>query len=325
MIRHIKALAFVFVASFFLASCTSSTSPSDNSGTGSLSGTLVYDIPSADNEVATYSFSTQKQAIVFKNGIGPSWTPDGNVLFEEYDGSGNGFWKITEVAPNGTNRNVLVDSKMFSLSVTKSPKMSPNGKMVAFNYWCMDRANDIYSAHATLIRMEDGSLLAVDSLFDGSWAPDNSLVLSATVDELYREYTFYQDGLYRLAADGSAITPIGSGLVKPKHPAVSPDGKKIAFTMNQHIWMINADGTGLRQVTTGSKEESHPCWSPDGKNIACISYGTFEVSYYTAIAVVPATKTSPIDLADDAPYWIRDSNPSASDSRLNPSKSIAWR
>jgi TolB protein len=325
MIRHTKAFAFLFVASVLFASCTTSTSPSDNSGTSSLTGTLVYDLPSSDYELATYDFQTKRQAIILKDGIGPSWTPTGNVLFEEYDPVGTAFWKISEVAPNGTNKNVLLDSKMFSLSVTKSPKMSPNGKMVSFNYWFMDRTSDIYTGHATLIRLEDGSLLAVDSLFDGSWAPDNSLVLSATIDELYGEYTFYQDGLYRLAADGSSITSIGSGLVKPKHPAVSPDGTKIAFTMNQHIWMINSDGTGLRQVTTGSKEESHPCWSPDGKYIACISFGTFEVSYYTAIAAVPSTNSAAIDLTNDSPYWVRDPSVTSGDSRLNPSKSISWR
>jgi TolB protein len=328
MPRLNKAFFFLFVASLTFASCKTSTSPADNTTTpSSLSGTLVYDIPSADGDIGVYSFANHRETLPFKYGRCPSWTPNGDILYEEYNSSSDGKWKIVQIAPNGTNKRILLDSKMFSLSVKKSPKMSRDGGMVCFNYWFGNTGDDLYTGHATLILQSNGQLLAVDSLFDGSWMPDGSLVLSSTVDELYGEFTFYADGLYRLSADGSAITAIGSGLVKPKHPAVSPDGKQIAFAMNKHIWVINADGTGLRQVTTGDKEETHPCWSPDGKTIACISFGTFEVSYYNALAAVPASAATPIDLTNDSPYWVRDPNQSTTSSggRLNPNSSIAWK
>lgn len=324
-----KALLLVLCSTFLtLTSCKTSTSP-DTSGDSTMSGTLVYDLPSVDSKTFTYSFSSKSESLVFSEGKGPSWTPSGEILYEE-PSFHEPSWKIVLINPNGTNKRILLDSKMSSLSVTKSPKMSKDGSKICFTYWYTDKGSaEIYSGHGTILMKSDGTLIGgLDSLFDGSWMPDGSLVLSATVDELWTTTsTFYADGLYRLSADMTQITEIGSGLIKPKHPAVSPDGKRIAFSMNKHIWMINADGTGLRQVTTGSKEETRPCWSPDGKFVACISYGTFEVSFYNAVAAVPSDATAAIDLKNDSPYWVVDPNLSSSTERgrINPYSSIDWK
>ena len=323
-----SSIVIFCVASFLFISCKTSTSPTDNGS--ALTGTLLYDIPSAESEVGTYSFASQHETVIFKGGSGPSWMPNGEILYEEpSDVSPAVNWKIITSASNGTNRKVLLDSKMFSLNVNKSPKMSKDGSTICFNYWLKGgSAADIYTGHATLLMKSDGTLIGgIDSLFDGSWMPNGSLVLSATVDELYGEKTFYADGLYMLSADMTKITEIGSGIVKPKHPAVSPDGKRIAFAMNGHIWIINSDGTGLRQVTTGSKEEKHPCWSPDGKNIACSCYGTFEVTYFNAIAVVPADNAAAIELTNESSYWVKDPSQSTNSGygRVTPYSSISWK
>lgn len=57
------------------------------------------------------------------------------------------------------------------------------------------------------------------------------------------------------------------------HPAVSPDGRKIAFVSDRdglsNIWVMDIDGKNLKQVT---KEKNHiihsPKWTPDGQYIA---------------------------------------------------------
>ena len=55
---------------------------------------------------------------------------------------------------------------------------------------------------------------------------------------------------------------------------VNPQGTKIAFRQNRHLWMANIDGTNLQQVTaskTGTSRyegERRPTFSPDGKYIA---------------------------------------------------------
>ncbi|WP_133471904.1 amidohydrolase family protein [Paraglaciecola marina] len=57
------------------------------------------------------------------------------------------------------------------------------------------------------------------------------------------------------------------------HPAVSPDGKKIAFISDRgglsNLWVMNLDGTNLKQVSTEKYNLIHsPKWSPDGQYIA---------------------------------------------------------
>lgn len=311
--------------------CSNSTTTPDNNNNVSLSGTLLYDVNSQDHNVATYNFTTKQQTIIFKPGYCPSWSTGGDLLYEQ-PGEVNpvSSWKIVTISSNGTNKQVLLDSKINTSHVSNSPKISKDGSMICFNYWLGGTANspDIYTGHGTILMKTDGTLIGgIDSLFDGSWMPDGSLVLSATIDEVYSVKTFYQDGLYLLSADGMQLKMIGNGLVNPKHPAASPDGKRIAFSMNSHIWVINADGTGLRQVTTSSKTETHPCWSPDGQYIACICNGTFGTVSSSSLATVPSSNTSPIDLVDNSTYWVIDASQTANSTngRVNPYLSISWK
>ena len=59
-------------------------------------------------------------------------------------------------------------------------------------------------------------------------------------------------------------------------------------------------------ASDNDNEESFPTWSPDGKYIAVWSYKTFELSFYTAIAIVPSESAQPIVLKNDADIWPRD-------------------
>ena len=61
-------------------------------------------------------------------------------------------------------------------------------------------------------------------------------------------------------------------------PALSPDGRRIVFTVTtpdrelnknlSDLWLMSVDGTGLRQLTTHAAADHSPVWSPDGKWIA---------------------------------------------------------
>jgi Tol biopolymer transport system component len=51
-------------------------------------------------------------------------------------------------------------------------------------------------------------------------------------------------------------------------PAVSPDGRRIAFSQLGDIWVVNADGSGEIRLTQSGAQDTRPGWSPDGEWIA---------------------------------------------------------
>lgn len=65
--------------------------------------------------------------------------------------------------------------------------------------------------------------------------------------------------------DGSGAHTISSGA--SRDPAMSPDGRMVAYAQNRDLVITNIDGTGTHTVTTGGHNDQFPAWSPDGKQL----------------------------------------------------------
>jgi len=83
--------------------------------------------------------------------------------------------------------------------------------------------------------------------------------------------------IYRQRVDGSAITQLTEDASNDVMPAISPDGKTIAFASdrsgNWDIYLMDANGGPAVQLTSDRTHDISPSFSPDGKKIVYCSMG----------------------------------------------------
>lgn len=83
--------------------------------------------------------------------------------------------------------------------------------------------------------------------------------------------------IYYKRIDATAVTQLTNDPSNDVMPAVSPDGKKIAFTSdrsgNWDIYMMDAAGGQPVQLTNDPAHEIHPTFAPDGTQVAYCRFG----------------------------------------------------
>lgn len=73
---------------------------------------------------------------------------------------------------------------------------------------------------------------------------------------------------------GCACVSAQNGMEEPlwfTYPAISPDGKTIAFSHQGDLFTVPVTGGEARQITSNPAYEAYPVWSPDGSRIAFAS------------------------------------------------------
>src|SRR5262249_50836697 len=111
------------------------------------------------------------------------------------------------------------------------------------------------TSHATQITARTGKN---DGGRGMAWTPDGKIIYYSTASG--------SADLWIMNADGSNQKQLTMNAGQNVLPAVSADGRYLAFVSNRAgtygIWRMNLDGSNLKQLTS---EGSNPQCSPDGK------------------------------------------------------------
>jgi Tol biopolymer transport system component len=270
-----SVLTAAFMLAVPLVGCTSSTTDAVTGGGGG-AGTLYVEIGTS-GDVFKLDLATGANAKL-GNGGSPCVAPDGRIVF--LTGTA-----LAETDETFAQQRVIVG---FDADVERSnngfhdPQVSPDGDKIAYttnddNLYVVSRSDG-----AVLARFEQQGV--TDAWSRPTWTPDGRIVVAGG---------FGNPGIFVSDADLTTMTRIDEGLASPKDPAVSPDGTKIAFVLNDRVHVIDIGGKNLERVDPTDDEDTYPTWSPDGTQLA------YRVS--GRIKIIPATGGTPTDLFDRFP------------------------
>ncbi len=123
--------------------------------------------------------------------------------------------------------------------------------------------------------------------------------------------------IYTMNADGSSIAQLTKTQAVNVFPFWSPDGKRIAFSVNAtnqpfawRVFVMNADGSDAKAVTNFSSAAAH--WSPDGKQFVINSDRDLTTPDVPEVYVVNVDGSNPARLTnlpanvDAQPKWSPD-------------------
>lgn len=195
----------------------------------------------------------------------PALSPDGKNLCFSYQGN---LW-VSPVKGGPATRLTANDS------YDSQPRWSPDGAWIAF------RSDREGGSQIFLIPAVSGSVRQVTyhsvgtSLYD--WFPDGKSLLVTSGRDTQRS------SLYRLDVMTGRMTLLLTDENNCYFPALSPDGKWIAYTRgalldtirknyngaaNFDIYLAPVDGSvSPRRLTDSDKNDMWPCWSGDGKTV----------------------------------------------------------
>jgi TolB protein len=220
---------------------------------------------------------------------GVAWLRDGSGFLvagrpDNLPGRSSQIWRVDY--PAGTLRQVTNDVREY-LDVHVA-----EGLFVASSFeemstlWIASAEN---LPHATELET-DGESWA-EGAYGVAWAPDGRLI--------YTSLASGENDLWELEVRSGVRRQLTSEASYDGLPAVSPDGRAIAFVSNRdgpvRVWVMDRDGGRARPLTTGPFD-MFPAWGHDGSYLLFLKPRTGAVAQ---IVTFPEGRERPLTTATD--------------------------
>ena len=214
--------------------------------------------------------------------VDPVFSPDGKrILFTSTRGAKTGTWVM---AADGSDPKRLCDGDQA--------EWSPDGKRIVLRREGRIVTRDLAGGKEKTITPHDWTTCG-----GPAWSPDGKTIAFARLQDR-------ANAVYTVPAAGGepALVYDKKGACEPHF---SPDGTRIVYETETHVWTISPDGTKNRPVTYFGGIQRYARFSPDGREIvfcqAPSPQGPWE------LYVIPAAGGTPRKLTDQGsdmyPDW----------------------
>ncbi len=210
----------------------------------------------------------------------PSFSPDGNQIVFVWDGEkeDNQDIYVKQLGNEYLRRlttNPAADSR---------PSWSPDGSFIAFTREISEGV-EVYlmpSLGGAERKITQLSSAAMVDHYQISWSPDSEWLAVSDKGSIF--LVARETGERRKLTAPPAI-PNGDG-----SPAISPDGKTVAFFRNYDLCLVPTTGGEPKLVVSNTARSRSPAWTPDGREILFVSMRSAESR---SLLRVPATGGTP--------------------------------
>jgi len=184
----------------------------------------------------------------------PAVAPLGGTIYFELVSGGHSRIMAFDPPTHGLSTLVAAD-----LDPTR-PAISPDERLLAF---LSSARIFIYSSGRVL-----GAIEVPGPVHDVSWFPDSARLA-------YSAGPLGESQIYSTDPPTGAPIPLTHDSGDHTEPAVSPDGRWLAFTLERgatrQVWIRDLENGAARQITHGACNSYSPSWEPDSRSLILAS------------------------------------------------------